>query len=264
MSDDMRFEPRSVHRDTVALTRHIPVPGFGVLPVNAFLIRAAEPVLVDTGLAATRDTFIRDLEESIDPEELRWIWITHADADHVGNLAAVLERAPQAKVITTFLGMGKLAMQGFALDRVHLLNPGQSLSVGDRTLTAVAPPTYDAPETTGLFDDRTGALFTADGFGALMNEPEADAAAMAPDALREGLIAWAGVDAPWLHMVSPDRLEKTLREVTRHRPEVLLSSHLPPARGLTETLIGALLEAREAPPFVGPDQAALEQMMAAA
>ena len=56
-------------------------------------------------------------------------------------------------------------------ERVHLLNPGQRLSVGDRDLLAVRPPTFDAPETTGVFDTRSRALFTADCFGALLAEP---------------------------------------------------------------------------------------------
>jgi hypothetical protein len=36
------------------------------------------------------------------------------------------------------------------LDRVHLVNPGQQLTVGDRTLTAVKPPVFDNPATTGF------------------------------------------------------------------------------------------------------------------
>ena len=44
---------------------------------------------------------------------------------------------------------------------------------------------------------------------------------------------------------------------------IILSGHLPPAREMTETLLGYLREARHAPSFIGPDQAALERMMAA-
>ena len=110
---------QSVAEDTTALTSYIPVPGFGVLPVNAFVIHAREPVLVDTGLAALESDFIRALRETINPAELRWIWITHADADHIGNLHAVLRTAPRAMVITNFLGMGKLAMQGVPAEIVN-------------------------------------------------------------------------------------------------------------------------------------------------
>jgi glyoxylase-like metal-dependent hydrolase (beta-lactamase superfamily II) len=76
---------------------------------------------------------------TIDPADLRWIWITHMDFDHIGNLAAVLELAPQARVVTNYLGMGKMGLIGLPQDRAWLLNPGQSLDVGDRRLHALRP-----------------------------------------------------------------------------------------------------------------------------
>jgi hypothetical protein len=36
-----------------------------------------------------------------------------------------------------------------SLDRVFLLNPGQSLDLGDRRVAAFRPPVYDSPATTG-------------------------------------------------------------------------------------------------------------------
>ena len=53
------------------------------------------------------------------------------------------------------------------MDRVHLVNPGQTIEVGDRALTAVKPPAFDNPVTTGFHDSRSGAFFSADCFGAM-------------------------------------------------------------------------------------------------
>ena len=36
--------------DIEVLPSHFPVPGAGFLPVNAFVIKAKEPVLIDTGI----------------------------------------------------------------------------------------------------------------------------------------------------------------------------------------------------------------------
>jgi hypothetical protein len=45
-------------------------------------------------------------------------------------------------------------------------------------------------------------------------------------------------------------------------PKMVLSSHLPAAPGhMTERLLASLAAAPTAHPFVGPDQAALEQML---
>lgn len=51
--------------------------------------------------------------------------------------------------------------------------------------------------------------------------------------------------------------------IHRLDPATILSSHLPPAAGMTDTLLGHLGAALAAPPFVGPDQAALERLMRA-
>jgi glyoxylase-like metal-dependent hydrolase (beta-lactamase superfamily II) len=229
--------------------------------VNAFVIRSPQPVLVDTGLAGLRDSFLAALGSVIPPEEIRWIWLTHTDADHAGNLKEVLDMAPGARLVTNFLGMGKLGLLGLPTDRVHLLNPGQSLDVGDRTLVARVPPTFDAPETTGFFDPKTSTLFSADCFGALMGAPAETAADIPPNDLRDGLITWSTVDAPWLHRIDAGAFGRTLEEVRDLQAEMVLSGHLPPAFGMAETLLGHLAGAPAAQPFVGPDQAALEKMM---
>lgn len=265
METPTMFDSRPVAPETRMLSAYFPVPGMGVLPINAFVIRGTEPVLVDTGLVALQQDFMARLSEAIDPADLRWIWLTHTDADHVGNLAAVLDAAPQARVVTTFLGMGKLMLLGLPVERVHLLNPGQELDAGDRSLRAISPPTFDAPETTGLFDTTTRALFSADCFGALMAEPAETAEAMPADALREGGVGWAAVDAPWLHGTDRAQLAARLNAMRELAPEAILGSHLPPARG---TMLGSLADnivaAADGPAFVGPDQAALEAMMSAA
>jgi len=258
------FEPQTVAPDTISLTSYLPVPGMGVLPINAFVIRAAEPVLVDTGLAGLRGEFLGALESVIDPSELRWIWLTHADVDHTGNLQQVLDLAPQARVVTSFVGMAKLGLSQFPLERCYLLNPGQELDVGDRKLLGVSPPTFDAPETTGLFDAKQRTLFSADSFGALMDEPAESANGIEAGTLREGMVAWACVDAPWLGMVGEAPFRAVLDTIGRLDAATVLSSHLPAATDLKDTLLGNLDAARGAPRFVGPDQAGLEEMMAAA
>ena len=104
------FETYRAAPDIDVLPAYFPIAGFGILPMNAFLIRTAEPVLVDAGLTLLRDEFMKRLTAIIDPAELKWLWLTHADQDHIGCLRQLLERAPGLKVITTFLGAGKMGL----------------------------------------------------------------------------------------------------------------------------------------------------------
>jgi flavorubredoxin len=263
MNEATMLSSQKVAPDITSLVSYIPIPGYGVLPVNAFVIHSRQPVLVDTGLAAVGPDFMRELKSVIDPKTIRWIWITHADMDHLGNFEAVLAEAPNARVVTTYLGMAKMGLHGFPLDRVYLLNPGQSLDVGDRKLAAIKPPTFDAPETTGLFDPTTSTLISADSFGAILDKPYDNASEITLSQLRDGGTVWASIDAPWLAVTDPVKFSDTLKAIKALNASTILSSHLPVARDMNEILLDILENAHKAPSFVGPDQAALEKMMAA-
>ena len=66
----------------------------------------------------------------------------------------------------------------FPLDRVRLINSGETLNVGDRNLLALRPPLFDSPATVGFLDDQSGLLFSSDCFGAPL--PTAAAASAHP------------------------------------------------------------------------------------
>ena len=52
---------------------NLPLPGVGVLPVNAYLLMAEEPVLIDTGIGLDGDDFITAVAPSL-TRRLRWVW----------------------------------------------------------------------------------------------------------------------------------------------------------------------------------------------
>jgi hypothetical protein len=65
-------KPHQVMPDIEVLSTHFPIPGMGFLPVNAFIIKAKEPVLVDTGLGMDSDDFMKTIE-SVSILRLRWV-----------------------------------------------------------------------------------------------------------------------------------------------------------------------------------------------
>ncbi len=231
-------DPQHVTGNWTVLPSWLPVPGLGALAVNSFLHKGSEPMLVDTGLSALGETFLAALEQQIDPGDLRWIWVSHMDADHVGNLQRVLDRAPRARIVTNFLGMGKMGMMGFDTSRVHLLEPGQGFEAGGKRFHPVRPPYYDAPETIGFFDAEDRVFFAADSFGALLPEPVHEIDEAADEALKDGLVAWSSIDAPWLANADANRLGRTLKAIEDLDPEFLFSGHLPLARRGVSALTG--------------------------
>ena len=246
--------PYEAGNDVVVLPTHLPLPGAGVLPINAYLLRAEEPVLVDTGLGIDGDDFVAALASVLDPQDLRWVWLTHDDADHTGNIQRVLELAPQARLVTH--GMSALRMSTWwpvPLDRVHAIRPGDRLAVGDRTLRAVAPPLFDNPMSIGALDEATGALFSVDSFGALLPESTDDVTTVPAAALAGGMQAWATFDSPWAHALDRARLGEALDRVRRLGPTTVLSSHLPAAPGASlEGFLRVLETVPDAEPAVPP------------
>jgi hypothetical protein len=76
-------------------------------------------------------------------------------------------------------------------------------------------------------------------------------------------VFWATVDSPWLHKIDRGMFKKELDGIQQMQPSMVLSSHLPAAPGdMMPRFVASLMAAPDAPPFAGPDQAALEAMLA--
>ena len=165
-------KPHQAMPDIEVLPAHFPIPGMGFLPINAFVIKAREPVLVDTGMGIESEEFMKALSSIIDPQDLSWVWLTHDDADHTGNIQKVLEASPSARLAANSLAVLRMSTAWpVPMHRVYWLNPGDSIRVGDRELTAVRPPMFDNPTTIGVYDNKSEAFFSADFFGAIIPSP---------------------------------------------------------------------------------------------
>lgn len=260
-------QPFQAGTEVHVIPTYWPIPNVGVIAVNAFVLHAAEPVLVDTGAGQLSDDFIAALRSVIDLGELRWIWLSHDDRDHTGSLYQLLDLAPSARVATPFFAVARmLPERPFPLDRLHLTNAGDVLNVGDRNLRAWRPPLFDSPATVGFLDDRSGVLFTSDCFGAPQPTPaEATVhsiAELSADVVAQGQLAWATVDTPWVSLVDRDTFAQSVEGVRRIGASAILSSHLPPVLGRTDQVIDTLHRAPTADPVAGTTQAELEALLA--
>lgn len=218
--------------DVHVFPANLSIPGVGVLPINAFLLMAEEPVLVDTGIGMDTSDFLDAVSSVVPFDQIKWVWLTHDDADHTGSIQRIMELAPNATLVCH--GLAALRMSTWwpvPLHRVHAMRFGDELHVGDRTLTAVAPPLFDNPMSTGLLDQSTGALFTVDAFGALLPEATQSADDVPPEALAGGMVGWALSDSPWVHVTDKVKFGAVLERVRKIQPSRIFSSHLPAAGG---------------------------------
>lgn len=233
--------------------------------MNAYVVMAEEPVLIDSGIGLDQDQFVDALSSIVDPAALRWVWLTHDDADHTGSIQRVLELAPNARLVTNgFCALRMATWWHVPLDRVHAIRVGEAIHVGDRTLRAVAPPLFDNPLSIGVLDESTGALFSVDAFGAILPEPTEDLRIVPPEALAGGMLGWATSDSPWAHLVDRRRFGEVLQRVANLQPTSIFSSHLPAADGSSlDHFLQVLRTVPDAEPFVPPGHEEFGHLVAA-
>lgn len=247
--------------DVAVIRSAEPVPGVGFLPVRSFLLLGREPVLVDTGTGRESDAFVAALESLIDPRDLRWVVVSHADGDHAGALGAVLGRAPKARLVLNQVSTGKLsATHGLPMPRVTWVNAGEGLDVGDRVLRFLRPPMYDCPSTVAVFDEKTRVLLASDAFGAIVPEDVPTLDDAREEAALEGMSWFCRANSPWLLDVRLDRYAEALRAFAALEPAWLLPSHLP---AVPEAKVGRVLSRAATLPSEGPVSLATQRELEA-
>ena len=160
--------PYAVTDDTFLIPTFAAQPDGTAFGAHSLVILGDEPVIVDTGCFLVRETWLEHVFSVVDPVDVRWIFLSHDDHDHIGNVDAVLDACPNATLVASFPIFGRLMGDvELPLDRMRWANPGDAIDAGDRRLTLVRPPSFDSPATRGLHDSATNLLWAVDAFGAL-------------------------------------------------------------------------------------------------
>jgi flavorubredoxin len=203
-----------------------------VLQLNSLVITGAEPVVVDTGAALTLDAWSEAVFAVVEPEDVRWIFLSHDDTDHTGGLPFVLERCPQATVVTNaFMAERLMADVSIPIERMRWVNHGESWDAGDRRLTAFMPPVFDSPTTRGLFDATSGVYWASDAFGAANPVAVDDVSELDADQFRQSFLDLQRLIAPWHRWLDPARYGAHVDELAALEPSVVTSCHGVALRG---------------------------------
>ena len=67
--------------------------------INSMVIVGKEPMIVDTGTPANRKQFLEDVFALVEPNDVRWVFLSHDDVDHSGNLDEVMSACPNATLV---------------------------------------------------------------------------------------------------------------------------------------------------------------------
>jgi flavorubredoxin len=234
--------------------------------LNSMVILGKEPVIVDTGTIANRKQWLEDVFSLVEPADVRWIFLSHDDVDHTGNLEQAIEACPNARLVCNWAMTERHANAfNFPLDRCQWVMHEESFDVGDRKLHAVRPPVFDSPTTRGLFDPTTGVYWSVDTFATPLPDMKMGIADLDPEFWQFGLTLFAlGAVSPWLSMVDHTKYGAFVDKVQGLDITTIAGCHTPVIEGpFIEQAFNTVrgLPLVEPPPL--PDQSALDQIIAA-
>jgi len=131
---------------------------------NAYLVEGSEKtVLLDT----VDPPMVRELEAYLqDIPRIDFVVSHHAEQDHSGSLPMVLDRFPEAKLLTTPKAKGMLMdLLRIPEPRFVTVEDGERISLGNRTLRFLYTPWVHWPETMVTYLEEERILFSCDFFG---------------------------------------------------------------------------------------------------
>lgn len=255
--------PQLIADDTWLIPTIMAEPSGAFLSVHTMVIRGEQPVIVDTGCSLFRDVWMEKAFSVVDPLDVRWIFITHDDHDHIGNLEPVLEMCPNATLIGNFLTVARLSGDvPLPLHRMRWMDAGDTLDIGDRVLTAVRPPMFDSPSTRAVHDSFTRVLWAADSFASFLPGEVYDAGDVPVDMYDQSFAVLNGWNTPWLEWVDTDRFAAHVNASRALPLDVVASCHGPVHRGHhIDEAYRRTLDLAAQPILPMPGQAMLDQLL---
>jgi flavorubredoxin len=259
-------EPYRIGPDTYLIPNLVAAePGTFVM-VNSMVILAEEPIIVDTGAPLHREQWLANVTSIVDPADVRWIFLSHDDGDHLGNMHPILELAPDATIVANFFSNERAALEpdrALPLERQVWIEAGGSFDAGDRRLHLFKPPIFDGPTTRGLYDDRTGVMWSVDSFAALTTGAVYESPDVPFDLYAETFTLFNSMVSPWHQWLSPDTYGRHVDEVRAIAPTAVASAHGPVLRGDAITDAFDRVHALAGRPIVQPPgQATLDELVA--
>lgn len=134
---------------------------------NSYVIFDEKIAVMDTVDVNFKDEWFENIKKEIGERSPDYLVVQHMEPDHSANINEFAKAYPDAVIVATdraFVMMDKFFGTDFA-DRRIVVGEGDTLSLGEHTLTFVTAPMVHWPEVMMTYDDAEKTLFSADGFG---------------------------------------------------------------------------------------------------
>ena len=134
---------------------------------NSYIIKDEKIAVMDTVDKNFFNEWMQNIKNELGDTSPDYLIVQHMEPDHSANINRFAEAYPDATIVATdraFVMMKKFFGTDYA-DRRLAVGEGDTLSLGNHTLTFVLAPMVHWPEVMMTYDSTEKVLFSADGFG---------------------------------------------------------------------------------------------------
>ncbi len=134
---------------------------------NSYIIKGSEKTaVIDTMYPKFTKEYINSFDEN-NIKNIDYIIANHGEQDHSGSIPALLEKFPNAKVVTNMVCAKNLKeMLLISDDKIQVITNNEELSLGDKTLRFLISPGVHWPDTMFTYIKEDNIIFTCDFLGA--------------------------------------------------------------------------------------------------
>lgn len=134
---------------------------------NSYVILDEKICVLDTVDKRKTDEWVANLENVLDGKTPDYLIINHLEPDHASNIQQLADKYPDMKLVGNAKTFNMLP-QFFDIDltdRTVTVKEGDSLNLGEHTLSFYMAPMVHWPEVMVTYESKEKVLFSADGFG---------------------------------------------------------------------------------------------------
>ncbi len=134
---------------------------------NSYVIVDEKIAVMDTVDRNFTHEWLNNIEDALEGRKPDFLVVQHMEPDHSANIKNFMKNYPEATVVSSskaFAMMKNFFGTEFE-DRRIVVGEGDTLELGEHTLTFVTAPMVHWPEVIVTYDSKDKILFSADGFG---------------------------------------------------------------------------------------------------
>lgn len=141
---------------------------------NSYIVKGSEKTaLIESSHLTFADYYIDNIEQVTELSKIEYLIMNHNEPDHSGAISSIIERIPHIKLVTSQAGSIYIKNIINRSDvEIIVVKDGDTLSLGNKTLTFVNAPFLHWPDTMFTYLQEDKVLFSCDFLGSHYCEPQ--------------------------------------------------------------------------------------------